>query len=67
MEKVGYALLLAAALGWLSGILMGIPRTFPAGVIGVLAMVGVGLLFAKVLKERLANKEDDHYDKTVEK
>jgi phosphate/sulfate permease len=67
MEKIGYALLLLAALGWLIGILMGIPRSFPSGIIGLLAMVGVGLLFVKVLKERLANKEDDHYDKTVEK
>ncbi len=67
MEKIGYALLLAAALGWLIGVLMGIPRTFPAGAIGLLALVGVGLLFAKVLKERWGNKEDDHYDKTVEK
>lgn len=67
MEKIGYALLLAAALGWLIGVLTGIPRYFPAGIIGLLAMAGVGLLFVKVLKERLANKEDDHYDKNVEK
>ena len=67
MEKIGYALLLVAVLGWLIGILMGIPRSFPSGIIGLLAMVGAGLLFVKVLKERLANKEDDHYDKTVEK
>jgi hypothetical protein len=67
MEKIGYALLLVAALGWLIGIFLEIPRTFPSGIIGLLAMVGIGLLFVKVLKERLANKEDDHYSKTVKK
>jgi hypothetical protein len=31
------------------------------------AIIGFGFLFAKVIKDRLANKEDDHYSKTVDK
>lgn len=40
---------------------------FPVGIIGFIAIIGIGLLFAKVVQERLANKEDDYYSKNIEK
>ena len=67
MEKIGYILLLVVAACWLIGMVAGMIAAFPLGIIGLLAIVGVGLLFAKVVKERLANQEDDHYSKTVQK
>jgi len=55
------------ALCWLMGMLVGMIAAFPWGIIGLLAILGVGLLFIKVLRERLASKEDDYYSKTVQK
>ena len=67
MENIGYVLLAIVAVCWLAGMIVGMIAAFPFGVIGLLAIVGIGFLFAKVLKDRLANKEDDHYSKTVKK
>jgi len=67
MEIIGYILLGISAVCWLIAMVVGMIAAFPVGVIGLVAIVGIGFLFAKVLKDRLANKEDDHYSKTVEK
>ena len=67
MEKIGYILLSAVALCWLVAMLFGMIAAFPAGVIGLVAILGIGFLFAKVVQDRLANKEDDHYSKNVDK
>ncbi|MBN1140997.1 MAG: hypothetical protein JXB25_04245 [Deltaproteobacteria bacterium] len=67
MEKVGYILLGLFAGCWLVGMLAGFIAAFPFGLFGLLALGGIGLLFAKVVKERLASKEDDHYSRTVDK
>ena len=67
MEKIGYILLLIVAVCWLIAMLFGIIVAFPVGIIGLVAIVGIGLLFAKVLKDRLSNKEDDHYTRNVDK
>jgi Tfp pilus assembly protein PilW len=40
---------------------------FPFGIIGLIVLTGVGVLFIKVLKDRLNNKEDDYYSKNVDK
>jgi hypothetical protein len=67
MEKIAYILLSIVALCWLIGMLAGMIAAFPFGIIGLVAMLGIGLLFIKVLKERLSSKEDDYYSKKVEK
>jgi hypothetical protein len=67
MEKIGYVLLLIVAVCWLIAMLVGMIAAFPLGIIGLLAILGIGFLFAKVVRDRLTNKEDDHYSKTVEK
>lgn len=67
MEKAGYILLGIIAVLWFGAILAGIIVAFPAGLIGLIAIIGIGLLFAKVLKERLESKEDDYYSKNVDK
>ena len=67
MEKIGYILLLIVVVCWLIAMLVGMIAAFPFGIVGLLAIVGVGLLFAKVVKDRLSSKEDDHYSKNVEK
>jgi hypothetical protein len=67
MENIGYVLLAIVAICWLIAILIGMVAAFPVGIIGLLAIGGIGFLFAKVVKDRLANKEDDYYSKNVEK
>ena len=67
MENIGYILLGIVALIWLLAVIVGVIVAFPFGLIGLIAILGIGFLFAKVIKDRLGNKEDDHYSKTVEK
>ncbi|MEZ5576342.1 MAG: hypothetical protein R3F44_12205 [Candidatus Competibacteraceae bacterium] len=57
-------ILLAIVAGcWLIAIIAGMIAAFPVSIIGFVAIIGIGLLFAKVIRERLANKEDNYYSK----
>lgn len=67
MEKIGYLLIGSVALLWIIGMVAGMIVAFPYGLIGLVVLAGFGLLFAKVLKERLASKEDDYYSKNIQK
>ena len=67
MEKVAYAILLVVACLWLAAMVAGMVAAFPVGLIGLAVLLAVGLLFIKVLRERLTSSEDDHYAKNVEK
>ena len=67
MENIGYLLLGIVAVCWIVGIIIGVVVAFPIGIIGLIAILGIGFLFAKVIKDRLENKEDDHYSDTVNK
>ena len=67
MELIGYVLLGIVALVWIGAILWGVISTFPYGIIGLIAILGIGFLFAKVIKDRLGNDEDDYYSKNVDK
>lgn len=66
-EKVGYLCLGIVALCYVGVLLVGLVAAFPLGLIGLVAIVGLGALIIKVLKERRLNVEDDHYSKEVEK
>lgn len=65
MEYIGYILLGIVVACWLIAMLVGMIAAFPVGIIGLLAIGGIGFLLAKVVKDRLANKEDDYYSKHV--
>jgi len=66
MEYIGYVLLVIVALVWIVALFIGLIAAFPYGIIGLIAIIGIGFLFAKVVKDRLENKEDDHYSDNVE-
>jgi len=66
-EKIGYACLAVVAACYLLAIFAGVIAAFPYGLLVLLALLGLGALLIKVVKERLANKEDDYYSKNVEK
>ena len=65
MKTLGYTLLSLVAAIWLIAMLAGLVAAYPYGLIGLLAFAGIGALFVHVITERLHNKEDAHYDKTV--
>ncbi len=66
-EKTGYCLLAVIAVLYLAALLIGMVAAFPYGLVGIVLIVGIGVLFIKVIKERLQNKEDDYYSKKVDK
>ena len=65
MEYIGYVFLAIVAIIWLVVLLIGLVAAFPYGIIGFVALLGIGFLFAKVVKDRLENREDDHYSNNV--
>jgi hypothetical protein len=67
MEIAGYVILAIAAIGWLVIMITRMVEVFPEGVVGLIAILGLGILLIKALRDRLQNKEDDHYSKTVDK
>ena len=67
MEKIGFGLLILTLLLYVMAMLGGIIAAFPWGLIGLIPITGFGLLFLKVLNERLNNAEDDYYSKNVDK
>jgi hypothetical protein len=67
MEYIGYILLGIVAAIWVIAIIIGVIVALPFGIIGLIAILGIGFLFAKVVKDRIENKEDDHYSDTVDK
>ena len=66
MEKIGYIILIIVAISWLIAMIAGMIAAFPFGTIGLVVIVGLGFLFAKALKDRLAARKDDRYSKDVE-
>ena len=67
MERTGYILLSVIAAAWILGIIAGMVAAFPFGLIGLIVLAGIVFLFAKVVKDRINNKEDDYYSKNVDK
>lgn len=66
MENLGYILIGSVLLLWIFAIIFGLIAILPYGLVGLVALAGGAILLAKVIKERLANREDDHYSKTVQ-
>jgi len=66
-EKIGYACLAVVAGCYVIALFAGVIAAFPYGLLVLVGLVGVGVLLIKVIRERLANKEDDYYSKNVEK
>ncbi|NOZ61660.1 MAG: hypothetical protein GXO74_08255 [Calditrichaeota bacterium] len=65
MEKAGYILLGIVFLIYVVAMFVGLIVAFPWGLVGLVAIAGIGLLFMKVVTDRIENKEDDYYDKNV--
>ena len=66
-EKIGYACLGIIAVLYIAAIIYGMVAALPFGILGLIGLVGIGALLIKVIRERLANRDDDYYSKNVEK
>ncbi|MCB1741799.1 MAG: hypothetical protein KDK91_15600 [Gammaproteobacteria bacterium] len=66
-EKIGYACLGAVVVAYIMAMLIGLIVFLPFGLLGLLALLGIGVLLLKVIRERLANKEDDYYARNVKR
>ena len=67
MEKLGYFLITAFYVVLIVLTLQDIEEFYQEGLVLLLIYSGLFILFIKVLKERLGNKEDDYYSKEVHK
>lgn len=67
MEKIGYVILIIAALAWIIAWIIGIFQNTWLGIIGLATLVGLGLLFIKALSDRMKSSKDDHYSRDVER
>ena len=65
LERIGYGLLGIVLLAYLGAIVYGMITAGPLGIFGFILIGGIGVLFIKVLKDRLNNKEDDFYSNNV--
>lgn len=65
MEKLGYILIGSVSILWILGMIAGMIAIYPFGLVGLVVVTGFGLLFAKVAKERMANKEDDYDNENI--
>jgi hypothetical protein len=66
LEKIAYTLLGFVSLLYLVVMVAGLIAAFPWGIVGLIAIVGIGLLLIKVIRERIRNREDDYYSKNVD-
>ena len=66
-EYIGYFLLAIVVIAWIMAMIYGLVLAFPFGLIGLVALMGLGFLLITVIADRLQNKEDDHYSKHVDK
>lgn len=67
VETAVYIVLGVLAAGYLLAVVAGLMAVWPWGIIGLVAIGAIGVLFVKVLRERLNNAEDDHYARNVDK
>ncbi len=67
LEKISYALLAFVFTIYIFALVVGSIVLFPVGIVGLVVLTALGLLLTKVTRERLQNKEDDHYARNVEK
>lgn len=66
METVAYIILGVLAIAYIAVLIFGMIAALPWGLVGLLALLAFGLLFIKVVVQRLQSSEDDYYDQNVD-
>ncbi len=58
--------LAAVVVVWLLTLIVGLVSVSPWGLLGLIPVAGLVLLIVVVVRDRLANRDDDHYSKNVD-
>ena len=67
LETIALALVIIFAALWLITFVTGLLTAIPYGVIGLIPIAILLALLVEVIRQRLNNKEDDYYDKHIDK
>jgi hypothetical protein len=66
METIAYIILGVLAIAYICVLIFGMIAALPWGLVGLLALLAFGLLFIKVVVQRLQSSEDDYYEENVD-
>ena len=67
IDRVALALVAALAAIWLVAMIGGAIAMWPFGIPALIVVGVVVYLFVTVLRQRLANREDDHYERNIDR
>lgn len=67
LDRLVLILVVAAAALYLLAVLIGLIALLPWGLIGIGVLAITGYVLWRVIRDRLANAEDDYYERNVEK
>lgn len=67
LDQIALAMVVIFALAWVLTTITGLLIAVPFGVFGLIPIAIVGGIIVTIIVQRLNNKEDDYYDKNVDK
>ena len=67
LDKLALICVVVPVVIWFFIAFIGALALFPYGFIALIALLVVGYFFYRVIKERIENKEDDYYEKNINK
>lgn len=67
LDTIVLILVCVLAALWLLVLLAGLIAAWPVGLIGLAVIAIPGYVLHRVIADRLRNREDDHYEKTVDR
>lgn len=67
LDRIALILIVIGGIVYAGVILVGMIAFFPFGLIGLVVFGVLAFIFIQVVRQRLANAEDDYYERNVDK
>ena len=67
LDQIALAMVIVFAVAWTLFAVTGLLVAVPFGILGLIPVAIIGGIIATIIIQRLNNKEDDYYDKNVDK
>lgn len=67
LDKLALICVVVVAVIWCSVMLAGVVATLPYGLPALVVLLVVGYFIYRVVRDRLANAEDDYYEENVKR
>lgn len=67
LDRIALILIVVGGVVYAGIILVGMIALFPFGIIGLVVFGVLAFIFIQVVRQRLANAEDDYYERNVDK